>query len=92
MLFGVANLAFHGSELWDIKWWFWHSLRLLSYLLALGFIIHEHYRTIADLYIALAKHKSAEEALTRYQDHLEDLVEERHDRAEDGAIGVHLAH
>jgi PAS domain S-box-containing protein len=77
MLFGVANLTFPGSELWDTKWWFWHSLRLLSYLLALGFIIREHQRTIADLYVALAKYKSAEQALTTYQDHLEELVEQR---------------
>ena len=77
MLFGVANLTFPGSELWDAKWWFWHSLRLFSYLLALGFIIREHQRTISDLYVALAKHKSAEEALTSYQDHLEELVEQR---------------
>jgi PAS domain S-box-containing protein len=77
MLFGVANLTFPASELWDAKWWFWHSLRLLSYLLALGFIIREHQRTISDLRIAVAKHQSAEDALTRYQDHLEELVEER---------------
>jgi PAS domain S-box-containing protein len=76
-LFGLAHLAFPGSELWDIKWWFWHLLRVFSYLLALGFVIHEHQKTISDLRIALAERKKAEEGLRRYRDQLEERVEER---------------
>jgi PAS domain S-box-containing protein len=76
-LFGLANLTFPGSELWDIKWWFWHLLRLLSYLLAVGFVIHEHQQAISDLRIALAERKKAEAGLRRYHDHLEELVQER---------------
>jgi hypothetical protein len=42
-LFGLANLTFPLSGLWNATWWFWHLLRLVSYLLALGFVINEHH-------------------------------------------------
>ncbi len=34
-LFGVAGILFFISELWDMEWWFWHSLRLIAYLVSL---------------------------------------------------------
>lgn len=76
-LFGLANLMFPLSELWDDTWWFWHLLRLTSYLLALGFVIHEFQQTIFNLRIALAERTKAEEELRRHRDHLEELVHER---------------
>lgn len=76
-LFGLANLMFPLSELWDSTWWFWHLLRLTSYLLALGFVIHEFQQTIFNLRIALVERTKAEEELRRHRDHLEELVHER---------------
>jgi C4-dicarboxylate-specific signal transduction histidine kinase len=76
-LFGLANLTFSLSELWDNTWWFWHLLRLASYLLALGFVIYEHQQTISNLRIALAERTKAEEELRKHRDHLEELVYER---------------
>ena len=52
-LFGLANLMFPLSELWDNTWWFWHLLRLAAYVLALGFVIYEHQQKISNLRIAL---------------------------------------
>ena len=75
--FGLANLMFSLSELWDNTWWFWHLLRLASYLLALGFVIYEHQQTISNLRIALAERTKAEEELRKHRDHLEELVHER---------------
>ena len=76
-LFGLANLMFSLSGLWDNTWWFWHLLRLASYLLALGFVIYEHQQTISNLRIALAERTKAEEELRKHRDHLEELVHER---------------
>ncbi|MBI2368500.1 MAG: PAS domain S-box protein [Deltaproteobacteria bacterium] len=76
-LFGLANLMFPLSELWDNTWWFWHLLRLASYLLALGFVIYEHQQTISNLRIALAERTKTEEELRKHRDHLEQLVHER---------------
>ncbi len=38
LLFGIAGILFHFSELWDIEWWLWHVIRLLAYLLALFYV------------------------------------------------------
>jgi PAS domain S-box-containing protein len=76
-LFGLANLIFPMSALWDNTWWFWHLLRLTSYALALGFVIHEHQQTISDLRAALGERKKAEEELRKHRDRLEELVQER---------------
>ena len=37
LLFGVAGVLFETSHLWDFSWWLWHILRLLAYLIALGY-------------------------------------------------------
>jgi PAS domain S-box-containing protein len=38
-LFGLAQLMFRHSSLWDGEWWLWHFLRVVAYLLVLGFIV-----------------------------------------------------
>ncbi|MBI4529691.1 MAG: PAS domain S-box protein [Deltaproteobacteria bacterium] len=76
-LFGLPGLMFPFSELWDNTWWFWHLLRLTSFVLALGFVIHEHQQTICGLRIALDNRKKAEEELRKHRDHLEEVVQER---------------
>ncbi len=38
LLFGLAELTFQYSVLWDGGWWIWHLLRLLAYLVALWFV------------------------------------------------------
>lgn len=36
-LFGVSGVVFAHSRLWDAAWWYWHLLRLLAYLIVLGY-------------------------------------------------------
>ncbi|MEA3354172.1 MAG: EAL domain-containing protein [Campylobacterota bacterium] len=39
MLFGSAGVLFFFSSLWDITWWFWHTLRLVAYIVSLYFML-----------------------------------------------------
>jgi PAS domain S-box-containing protein len=45
LLFGVAGLLFEVSMLWDASWWFWHFLRLVAFLIALGYLFIVFRRT-----------------------------------------------
>ena len=38
LLYGMAEFVFIYSIPWDNRWWFWHALRLMACLLALGYI------------------------------------------------------
>ncbi len=38
LLFGVAGVLFELSKLWDASWWLWHLLRLIAYVIALGYL------------------------------------------------------
>jgi len=49
LLFGLAGLEFIHSSIWDGEWWFWHFLRLLSYLLILWFLEREYQSTLKEL-------------------------------------------
>ncbi len=40
MLFGTAGILFEMSALWDFSWWFWHLLRLIAYLVIIGFVFY----------------------------------------------------
>lgn len=38
MLFGTSGLLFYFSSIWDLQWWFWHLIKLGSYLLTILYI------------------------------------------------------
>jgi len=38
LLLGVAGILFEFSRLWDASWWFWHLLRLIAFVIALGYL------------------------------------------------------
>ncbi|MCP5495875.1 MAG: methyl-accepting chemotaxis protein [Leptospiraceae bacterium] len=40
LFLGIAGILFEFSKLWDAGWWLWHFIRLLGYILALGYAIH----------------------------------------------------
>ncbi len=44
VLFGMAELAFKYSSLWDSTWWLWHVLSFSAYALALAFIVNDYLR------------------------------------------------
>ncbi len=41
ILFGIAQFSFPYSAPWDIAWWLWHALRLMAYVIVLGFAVIE---------------------------------------------------
>jgi PAS domain S-box-containing protein/diguanylate cyclase (GGDEF)-like protein len=49
MLFGSAGVLFFFSNLWDISWWFWHTLRLAAYIVSLYFMLKIFYQNMIDL-------------------------------------------
>jgi len=49
MLFGSAGVLFFFSSLWDMNWWFWHSLRLLAYIVSLYFMLKVFYTMLKKL-------------------------------------------
>jgi len=46
LLFSVAELMFTYSALWDSGWWFWHALRLMTYVLVLGYVSYGYLQMI----------------------------------------------
>lgn len=89
LMFGLAEMMFTYSTIWDGSWWFWHWLRLMAYLLVLGYVGHDYLATLSDLKISLAQTKQAEESVRRNEQQLREVLEERERLAEDlhdGAI------
>jgi signal transduction histidine kinase len=89
LLFGLAEVMFTYSVLWDAQWWFWHFLRLTAYLLVLGYLVHDYRRMITDLTSSLAVTQRAEETSRRSEQHLRRALKEREQMAQDlhdGAI------
>ena len=62
MLFGIAEITFYQSSIWDSGWWVWHLLRLVAYILVMLFIIRQYIK-------AVAKQKESDE---RYRGVVED--------------------
>ena len=48
LMFGAAELIFT-SSIWDSGWWFWHTLRFLTYLLVLGYMSHGYLQMTHEL-------------------------------------------
>ncbi len=41
ILFSISQFSFPYSAPWDITWWLWHALRLMAYVMVLGFAVFE---------------------------------------------------
>lgn len=88
LMFGLAELMFVYSRVWDGAWWFWHLLRLAAYLLALGYMIGGYLHTVSDLRTALAQTRHAEESSRRSEQHLRQALEERERMAQNLHDGI----
>jgi signal transduction histidine kinase len=44
ILFSISQISFPYSAPWDITWWLWHALRLMAYVIVLGFAVFERKR------------------------------------------------
>ncbi len=75
LLFGMAGVLFHFSELWDATWWLWHVLRLVAYLVVLWFFLglfNDDVRRIRESELAL---KLRGQELERTRTRLSDIIE-----------------
>lgn len=88
LLFGLAELMFTYSLLWDVRWWVWHLLRLLGYSLVVGFMVNGYQRMLVDLKASLAQTREAEELARRSEQHLRQVLEDRERMAQDLHDGI----
>ncbi|BCA53817.1 hypothetical protein W02_09570 [Nitrospira sp. KM1] len=76
-LFALAELEFMYSMPWDSRWWFWHTLRLTAFLLALGYIGRIYFQVTSDLRASFAQVVTAKDTLTRSEDRLRLALNDR---------------
>ena len=88
LLFGLAEVMFTYSLLWDARWWFWHLLRLAAYMLVLGHMIGGYRHMVGDLQASLAHTRRAEEAARSSEQHLREVLEARERMAQDLHDGI----
>jgi signal transduction histidine kinase len=79
LMFGLAELVFMYSVPWDVRWWFWHLLRLMACLLVLGYVGRGYLLMISDLKGSLAQTKQAETTLRQVLDDRERIAQDLHD-------------
>ena len=89
LLFGSAGLLFPLSQLWLADWWFWHLLRLIAYLIALGYVLAIFQRGDAELRMTnaalqseIAERKKIEEEIRQRNRELTVLYTIRRDIAQ----------
>ena len=63
LLFGMAEIMFLRSAPWDSGWWYWHMLRVIAYLLVLGYVSRGYALMVSDLRRALAQTLRSERRL-----------------------------
>jgi PAS domain-containing protein len=74
LLSGFTGLKFPYSELWSNTWWFWHILKVVSYLFMLAFIISEYTRLLSERSAALKKVESQSIQLNSLFNGIEDII------------------
>ena len=83
LLFGLAEFVFMYSIPWDSRWWSWHLLRLMAYLLVLAYVSRGYLRTISALQGSLAQTIQAKETLRHSEEQLRQVLDERERMAQD---------
>lgn len=66
LLFGMANLLFFFSSLWDAEWWLWHVFRVTAYLVTLPFTFFLFRRIERELENAVSRLKSSNAELENF--------------------------
>jgi len=72
LLFGLAEMMFATSALWDPAWWWWHFLRLGAYFLVLGYGVRTYVMMVGEL-------RRSEDQLFQALDERERLSHDLHD-------------
>jgi len=70
LLFGLSELTFKFSALWDAGWWLWHLVRLVAYLISLWFVGMGYVQMAA-------QQKRIQAELRQHRDNLESVVQAR---------------
>jgi PAS domain S-box-containing protein/diguanylate cyclase (GGDEF)-like protein len=65
MLFGSAGVLFFFSSLWDMNWWFWHTLRLFAYIVSLYFMLKVFYNMLKKVELANNELRHANQQLSK---------------------------
>ncbi len=73
ILFGLANVLFSFSSLWDNTWWSWHLVQLIASGVVFYEVMAEHRATLRHLTEALQERERADAALS----HLNETLERR---------------
>jgi signal transduction histidine kinase len=88
LMFGLAELMFTYSVIWDSRWWFWHFLRVMAYFLVLGYVGRGYLNTVSELQAALIQTKHAEQVSRQSEQQLRAVLEARERMAQDLHDGV----
>jgi signal transduction histidine kinase len=72
-LFGLADILFRFSSMWDNTWWSWHLVQLVAAGIVFYEVMAEHRLTVARLRDALKERERAQGALR----HLNETLERR---------------
>ena len=83
LIYSLAEFVFMYSIPWDNRWWFWHALRLMACLLALGYIGRKYFQVTSELQTALEQTLRAKETLSQSEARLRQLFDERERMAQD---------
>ncbi len=81
LLFGLSELTFKFSVLWDAGWWLWHAVRLVAYLIALWFVGLGYVQMAA-------RQKHIQEELRQHRDNLESVVQARTAELEERSVAL----
>lgn len=49
ILFALTAVAFLYTSVWDSVWWLWHTMRLVAYVMILGFVFSDYQRKVIGL-------------------------------------------
>lgn len=83
LLFAVAEFVFNYSALWDGSWWLWHFVRLMAYVIVLGYIARAYLQMVSALETSLIETRTAETALRLSESQLRQSLDERERLARD---------
>jgi signal transduction histidine kinase len=83
LLFAVAEFVFNYSILWDGSWWLWHVVRLMAYIIVLGYIGRAYLQMVSALETSLVETRTAETALRLSESQLRQSLDERERLARD---------
>ncbi len=91
LMFGLAELMFTYSTIWDGSWWYWHLLRLLAYLLVLGYVGYGYLTTVSNLQNALIQTKQSEGTVRQVLEEREQMAQNLHDGAIQSIFALNLS-